>query len=76
MQESTITSKGQTTLPRDVRRALDLQAGDRIRYVVEGGEVRILPVRKLGELRGIIKTQHPVSLDKMDAAIRDGAIGS
>ena len=76
MQESTITSKGQTTLPRDVRRALDLQAGDRIRYVVEGGEVRILPVRKLGALRGIIKIQHPVSLDEMDAAIRDGAIES
>ena len=73
MQESTITSKGQTTLPRDVRRALDLRAGDRIRYVVEGEEVRILPVRKLKELSGIIKTRHPVSLDEMEAAIRDGA---
>ena len=36
MQESKVTSKGQTTLPRDVRSALGLEAGDTLRYIVEG----------------------------------------
>ena len=38
MIESGITSKGQTTLPKAVREALSIQAGDRIRYVIEGSE--------------------------------------
>ena len=40
MQESTITTKGQTTLPRTVRTALGLAPGDRVRYVILDGEVR------------------------------------
>ena len=41
MQESKITTKGQTTLPRDVRMALGLLSGDKVRYVVLDGEVRL-----------------------------------
>lgn len=77
MQESTVTVKGQTTLPKSVRQALHLMPGDRIRYVVlDGGEVRIMRTRPVSELSGILKgsTQHPVSLEEMEAAIRDGAI--
>jgi antitoxin PrlF len=46
MQESTVTIKGQTTLPRDVRQALGLHPGDRVRYMIlDGGEVRIVRSR-------------------------------
>ena len=71
MQESTITVKGQTTLPRDVRAALGLTSGDRVRYVILDGEVRILKARSVKELRGALARpdQRPVSLDKMDEAI-------
>ena len=41
MQESKVTAKGQTTLPRDVRTALGVAAGDTVRYIVEGGRVHI-----------------------------------
>ena len=34
MQELTITAKGQTTVPREVRNALGLAPGDRVRYLV------------------------------------------
>ena len=34
MVESTITSRGQTTLPKSVREALGVKPGDRVRYVV------------------------------------------
>ena len=32
--ESTLTSKGQTTIPRDIRERLHLRAGDRITFTV------------------------------------------
>jgi antitoxin PrlF len=43
MTQSTITSKGQTTLPAPVRRALHLKAGDRILYEIQGDSVVIRP---------------------------------
>ena len=74
MIESGITSKGQTTLPKAVRDALSVQAGDRIRYVIEGSEVRILPVRPIGRLYGALQYDGPtVTLDDMERAIADGA---
>jgi len=71
VQESTITVKGQTTLPRDVRAALGLTSGDRVRYVILDGEVRILKARSVKELRGVLARPdpRPVSLDEMDEAI-------
>ena len=75
MQESTITSKGQTTLPKEVRKALGLRPGDKVRYVVLDGEVRILKVRSIAELAGMLARpdRAPVSLEDMDAAIAAGA---
>ncbi|MCF6234702.1 MAG: type II toxin-antitoxin system PrlF family antitoxin [Rhodobacteraceae bacterium] len=75
MQESTVTVKGQTTLPRDVRRALGLASGDKVRYVILDGEVRLLKSRPVNELAGILARpgRRPVSLDGMEAAIAAGA---
>lgn len=77
MQESTVTVKGQTTLPRDVRAALGLSSGDRVRYVILDGEVRILKARSVKELRGVLARpdQRPVSLDQMEEAIGAAASG-
>ncbi len=78
MQESTVTIKGQTTLPRDVRAALGLTSGDRVRYVILDGEVRILKARSVKELRGLLARpdQSPVTLEAMDEAISSGAAAS
>ena len=78
MHESTVTVKGQTTLPRDVRFALGLTSGDKLRYLILDGEVRILKARSVKELRGILSGsgQKPVSLDEMDKAIAAGATDS
>lgn len=40
---STLTSKGQTTLPSRIRKALHLKAGDKILYEIKGDEVVIRP---------------------------------
>ena len=78
MQESKVTSKGQTTLPRDVRSALGLEAGDTVRYIVEDGRVQILKARHVSQLAGMLHRpgQARVSLEDMDEAIVAGAIES
>ncbi|NIR32559.1 MAG: AbrB/MazE/SpoVT family DNA-binding domain-containing protein [Gammaproteobacteria bacterium] len=78
MSTSTITSKGQTTIPKEIREQLGLSPGDRVEYVVEpDGRVVLLPAtRHVNELRGILKHRapaRPVTLEEMDEAIRKGA---
>ena len=77
MIESAVTSKGQTTLPKAVREALGVGPGDRVRYVIlDNGEVRIIPVRPISELFGILKYDGPpVTLEDMERAVVDGATG-
>ena len=74
MIESAITSKGQTTLPKAVREALSVGPGDKVRYVILDGEVRIIPVRPINRLFGVLKHRGPaVTLEEMDRAIAEGA---
>ena len=37
-----VMPKGQVTIPKDVRKALGVEAGDRVTFVVSQGEVRII----------------------------------
>ena len=74
MIESSVTKKGQTTLPKPVRESLGLLAGHRIRYVIDHGEVRILPVRPISRLFGALRRDGAaVTLEEMEQAIADGA---
>lgn len=78
MTAATITSKGQLTLPKAVRDALDVGPGDRVDFVqMADGNFAVMPATKpLKRLKGIIpKRKTPVSLDDMDDAIADGALG-
>jgi AbrB family looped-hinge helix DNA binding protein len=40
-----LTSKGQITVPREVRRALGVRAGDRLQFQKDGDSFRVSPVR-------------------------------
>ena len=74
MIESSITKKGQTTLPKAVRDTLGVQAGDRVRYVIADGEVRILPVRPINRLFGVLQHDGPaVTVEEMEQAVAEGA---
>ena len=73
MTESSITKKGQTTLPKSVREFLGLRAGDKLRYFITNGEVRIMPVRSVKRLCGALQYDGPtVTLEEMEQAIGDG----
>ncbi|MCY3914099.1 MAG: type II toxin-antitoxin system PrlF family antitoxin [Chloroflexi bacterium] len=74
MLESGITAKGQTTLPKAVREALGTGPGDRVRYTILDGEVRIRAVRPIQRLFGMLTYDGPpVTLDDMQRAIVEGA---
>ena len=73
MIESAITKKGQTTLPKAVREVLGVQVGDRVRYVIFNGEVRILPVRPISRLFGVLQHDAVITLEEMEQAVADGA---
>lgn len=70
---STLTSKGQTTIPKDIRKRLNLHPGDRLEFIIdEDGRVVVLPASvDASELAGILKTPaKPVSVAEMNQAIR------
>ena len=58
-----------------MRAALKVNAGDTLRYVVLGGEFRILKMRSVAEISGMLKRprQASVSIEAMDEAMAKGA---
>jgi AbrB family looped-hinge helix DNA binding protein len=71
-----LTSKGQTTIPKDVRDHLGLRPGDRIEFVLtEDKAVLLKPAtRPVTDLKGFLpKPARPVTIEEMKAAIRKRA---
>ncbi len=54
MLHSTVTSKGQTTIPKKIRRALRIKPGDRLEYAVEGDRAIISVHPGIGSLKGAL----------------------
>ena len=76
MIESKLGADGRTTLPKAVREALEVQPGDRLRYVILDGEVRIRAVRPVQRLYGVLMYDGPpVSLDDMERALGEATLG-
>ena len=55
LQTSTITQKGQITIPAEIRRRLGLMPTQKVIIIQEGNEAKIKPVRDFFSLRGSIK---------------------
>ena len=55
MLQSVVTSKGQTTIPKQIRELLKLKPNDRLFYLVEEGKVVLKPLHgDILELRGSV----------------------
>ena len=78
MLESKVFANGSTTLPKPVRDALDVKAGDTVRYVISGDRVQVLRTRSVHELAGMLARdeQATVSLYDVENAIIQGAVES
>jgi AbrB family looped-hinge helix DNA binding protein len=78
MTTSTMTTKGQVTIPLDVRQRLGLDTGDRIEFVeIENGVFAIKPATDdVRLLKGLLrKPAKPVSVEDMNAVVRARGAG-
>jgi AbrB family looped-hinge helix DNA binding protein len=78
MATATLTSKGQITIPIEVRKKLGLKTGDRIGFIEnENGEFVLKPkTGSIMNLKGIIKwTGKPVTIQEMNETIAKGWAG-
>jgi len=76
MTTATMTSKGQVTIPAEVRQRLGLGTGDRIEFVeLDAGGFAIKPaIDDVRSLKGLLtKPGKPVSVADMNVAIRQRA---
>lgn len=75
MLNSTVTSKGQVTIPKKIREFLNVRTSDKIVFIpVEDGKVLITARQNSAcELFGMLKHRRqarPVSITEMDSTIR------
>ncbi|EGY28394.1 looped-hinge helix DNA binding domain, AbrB family [Candidatus Regiella insecticola 5.15] len=72
MVTATLTSKGQITIPSQIRTSLGIAAGDRIEFVEEeNGKYSIMAAtHSVKDLKGLIRRPAiPVSIEDMNRAI-------
>ena len=76
MSTATLTSKGQITIPADVRRVLNVGTGDRVEFVqIEPGRFELVAAtQSVRELKGLFgKATRRVSIEDMNRAIAERA---
>jgi AbrB family looped-hinge helix DNA binding protein len=55
MGEVTISSKYQIVIPREVRKQLGLKAGQKLKVLIKGQVINLVPEVPLSEMRGFLK---------------------
>jgi len=73
MSEATVTSKGQVTIPADIRKSMGLTAGERVVFTQldDGTTVMRTKKRSILDLKGMLKPAR----GKRKVAIEDMKIG-
>jgi AbrB family looped-hinge helix DNA binding protein len=77
MAASTLTSKGQVTIPRKIRERLGLRVGDRLEFKIdEHGKLLVEPESSggLGRVPGLLShlaRSRPVTVEEMDEGITE-----
>ena len=75
--DSTLSIKGQATIPKAIRDHLHLEPGDRIKFFMHpDGSVVSLPKIPASKLKGMIRARRPASLSDVETPIVDGAVKS
>ena len=54
---STVTSKGQTTIPEKIRKALQIKPGDKLEYAVDGDRATIRVHPGIRSLKGVLASK-------------------
>jgi AbrB family looped-hinge helix DNA binding protein len=72
MLESTVTRKGQVTIPKAIRDRLRVKEGEKVLFVVRGEEVVLKVVKgTILDLRGSVQTSvHPEDFEKIRRSVK------
>jgi len=77
MSIATVTTKGQITIPKEIRDYLKLETGSKVEFLIdENGDVRIVPLNvPLEALSGVLHRpgMKTATLEEMEIAITEGA---
>lgn len=75
---STVTAKGQATIPLAVRKKLDLKPGDQVGFIEQDDKIYLIPLNKsLASLKGLLrKPKKALSLNEMNKIIGEGYVGN
>ena len=77
MSIATVTTKGQITIPKEIRDYLKLEAGSKIEFVIdESGNVKIVPLNvPIEALSGVLHRpdMKSATIEEMEIAITEGA---
>ena len=79
MSTSSLTSKGQVTIPSALREKFQLQPGDKVLFEEKDGVITLVPMNQdVESLAGYLAkdTERRATLDDMDKAIKAGASAS
>lgn len=72
MLTSSVTSKGQVTIPVTLREKLGLKPGDKVAFVEKAGEVVLQRVEnRVESVFGLFKASKAVSLEGIDSAVNE-----
>ena len=77
MSVARVSSRGQVVVSGQLTRAANLRPGDHVAVQIQAdGSILLRPQRREAmSLAGMVKTRAPVSLEDMERAIEDGALG-
>jgi AbrB family looped-hinge helix DNA binding protein len=77
MSIATVTTKGQVTIPKEIRDYLKLETGSKVEFVIdENGDVRIVPLNvPIEALSGVLHRpgMKSATIEEMEIAITEGA---
>jgi AbrB family looped-hinge helix DNA binding protein len=74
MQTSTITSKGQVTIPAAMRKRLGLEPGDQVGFILDDDGIRVVPrEHRIEAAFGLCKAKVSVTDEDMERVIRERA---
>ncbi|MDX2221667.1 MAG: AbrB/MazE/SpoVT family DNA-binding domain-containing protein [Rhodospirillaceae bacterium] len=79
MSFGTLTAKGQTTIPKEIRDRLNLKPGDKLFFMIDGNRIMIRPKNKpITALKGLLyrSGQRRMSLEEIEQGIAEGAVAS
>ena len=77
MHFSTVTSKGQTTIPKKVRELLHLKSNDKIVYITDGKRVFLTPINgTILDLKGVVKhpSKRPIKFHKLREEVKEKVV--